>query len=185
MITSAPEVAFAPDPGPFLWHPRVCLRRGPLFADLYLVKICSGLKEAFLIGWVVGREAPPYALGFCGRRIERSEETPILRPSHAALTGPLSTGQGETMPSCRLTCFPFLGKFGVPSSQTQCLLPSFSMVLLKLPPGQGQPGGDPRCRNQDRAAIAAIGAWPSPAKPVTVAKLLGQGRKKVTLLPNT
>lgn len=112
--------------GPLLWHPRVSLRRGPLFADLYLVRICSGLKEAFLKGWVVGKEAPPYALGFDGQRTGRSEETPILRPSHTALTGPLSTGQEETTSSCSLTCFPFLGKLGGPSSWTQCLPQSFS-----------------------------------------------------------
>lgn len=103
---------------PFLWHPRVSEMRvlSPLFADPYLVRNCSGLKEVFFIGWRVGREAPPYALCFHDQGIERSEETPILGPSHTALIVALSIGQEETMSSWCLISFPFWGGLVTPDN---------------------------------------------------------------------
>lgn len=103
---------------PFLWHPRVSEMRvlSPLFADPYLVRNCSGLKEVFFIGWGVGREAPPYALCFHDQGIERSEETPILGPSHTALIVALSIGQEETMSSWCLISFPFWGGLVTPDN---------------------------------------------------------------------
>lgn len=89
-----------PTTAPFLWHLRVsegaefveasdrhqCSLSqafphtlSPLLSDPCMVRNCSSLKEAFYIGWGVGKEAPPNVVCFCSQGIEMGKGDTHLR----------------------------------------------------------------------------------------------------------